>query len=105
MDNLFRTHLEKIITLINDEFEYLMPHFSLMDFKRRDFLIRKGEKVTYLFWVLSGIVKLEYEDETGKQHLIGFAMEDWWEVDFHAFFNQNSATIAPKLLKILKSFV
>ena len=40
MEKLFKAHIDKIITLTDNEFEYVMSHFSLMDFKNRDFLIR-----------------------------------------------------------------
>lgn len=99
MEKLFRAHLEKIITLTDEEFEYIKSHFSVMNFKRRDFLIRKGEKVTYVFWVISGLLKLNYVDDADKNHVVAFAMEDWWEGDYYAFFNQSSATMSLQALE------
>ncbi|MBX9886897.1 MAG: Crp/Fnr family transcriptional regulator [Flavobacteriaceae bacterium] len=93
MEKLFKAHIDKIIALTDDEFAYVMSHFSLMDFKKRDFLIRKGEAVKYTFWVVSGLLKLDYEDAAGKQHVVAFAMEDWWEGDYYAFYNQSPATM------------
>ncbi|CAN1573104.1 Crp cAMP-binding proteins - catabolite gene activator and regulatory subunit of cAMP-dependent protein kinases [Flavobacteriaceae bacterium] len=99
MKQLFRSHLEKIVTLTDDEFEYVMSHFSLMNFKKRDFLITEGKEVKNVFWVVSGLLKLDYEDDLGKQHVIAFAMEDWWEADFFAFFNQSKATMSLQALE------
>ncbi len=99
MENLFRAHIEKVIALTDDEFKHVMSHFSLMNFKRRDFLIREGARVHYAFWVVSGLLKLDYADATGKQHVVAFAMEDWWEGDYYAFFNQRPATMSLQALE------
>ena len=99
MEKLFKAHIDKIIALTDDEFAYVMSHFSLMDFKKRDFLIRKGEAVKYTFWVVSGLLKLDYEDAAGKQHVVAFAMEDWWERDYYAFYNQSLATMSLQALE------
>lgn len=76
-----------------------MSHFSIMNFKRRDFLIRKDEKAIYVFWVISGLLKLDYLDDLGKQHMVAFAMEDWWEGDYYALFNQSLATMSLQALE------
>lgn len=99
MEKLLRAHIEKIIKLTDEEFDYVMPHFSLQNFKKRDFLIKEGEKVKYIFWVLSGLLKLDFEDEIGKTHVVAFAMEDWWESDYHAFFNHSLATMSLQALE------
>jgi CRP-like cAMP-binding protein len=94
MEELFRCHIEKIIALTDDEFKHVISHFSLIDFKKRDFLIREGGRVKYAFWVVSGLLKLDYADASGKRHVVAFAMEDWWEGDYSAFFNQSPATMS-----------
>lgn len=99
MEELFKAHIEKIISLTDDDFKYILSHFSLQDFKKRDFLIRKGEPVRYTFWVVSGLLKLEYEDADGKQHVVAFAMEDWWEADYYAFYNKSLATMSLQALE------
>jgi CRP-like cAMP-binding protein len=99
MKQLFKSHIEKIVTLTDDEFAYVMSHFSLMKFKKRDFLISKGQEVKYVFWVVSGLLKLAPEDDLGKQHVVAFAMEDWWEGDFYAFFNRSTATMSLQALE------
>ncbi len=99
MDKLFKAHIDKIISLTDDEFEYVMSHFTIKHFKKRNFLIKKGEAVKYTFWVVSGLLKLGYEDAAGKQHVVAFAMEDWWEADYYAFYNQSPATMSLQALE------
>jgi len=99
MEELFRNHIEKIIKLTDNEFENIMSHFSVINFKKRDFLTRQGEEVKHVYWVISGLLKLDHFDGTGKQNVVAFAMEDWWEGDYYAFFNQSSATMSLQALE------
>lgn len=43
---------------------------------------------------MSGLLKLTYTDDSGKVHILSFAMEEWWESDFQAYFNQSKARMS-----------
>jgi CRP-like cAMP-binding protein len=85
MEDILRQHIEKIVTLTDQEFSYIFSHFSAKKYKRREFIFRQGDNVMYLYFVVSGLLMLAYDDDSGKQHVVSFAMEDWWETDFNAF--------------------
>lgn len=89
-----REHIEKIVPLSDDEFAFVCNHFSIKKFKKHQFLIQEGDAVKYHYFVVSGLLKLVYTDETGKQHIVSFAMEDWWESDFYAYYTQTAATLS-----------
>lgn len=93
MSSQLREHIEKIVSLTDDEFEYVLSHFVIKKYKKHQFLIQEGEPVNYDFFVVSGLVKSSHTDEAGKQHIMQFAMEDWWISDYQAYFNQVSATL------------
>ncbi|MFC4144194.1 Crp/Fnr family transcriptional regulator [Pedobacter mendelii] len=40
-----------------------------------------------------------YIDDAGKEHIVSFAMEDWWESDFPAYFNNIKATLSLQCLE------
>jgi CRP-like cAMP-binding protein len=94
MQEKLREHIEKIIPLNDDEFAFVLSHFSVKKFKKHQFLIQEGEAVKYNYFVVSGLLKLVYTDDTGKQHIVSFDMEDWWESDFHAYYTQTEATMS-----------
>lgn len=89
-----REHIQKIVSLTDEEFKFVALHFTPKKFKKNEFLIQKGESVPYVFFVISGLLKLVYDDESGKQHIVSFAMEDWWESDFQAFHTKSKATFS-----------
>jgi CRP-like cAMP-binding protein len=94
MPDTLRKHIEKIVPLTDDEYEFVAAHFTSKKFKKHQFLIQAGEAVKYHYFVISGLLKLVYTEETGKQHIVSFAMEDWWESDFYAYYTQTAATMS-----------
>ncbi|AYY86464.1 Crp/Fnr family transcriptional regulator [Chryseobacterium indologenes] len=89
-----RAHIEKIVPLDDQEFELMTAFFTYKKFKKHQFLTQEGEPVTYNYFVVKGLLKLVYTDDTGKEHIVAFAMEDWWETDFPAFYQQTKATMS-----------
>ncbi len=98
-DIILRKHIEKIVPLTDEEFAFVLSHFTSKKFKKNQFLIREGEPVTFSYFVVSGLLKLVYTDDSGKQHVVSFAMEDWWESDFQAYLTRQKATMALKCVE------
>ncbi|WP_299223672.1 Crp/Fnr family transcriptional regulator [uncultured Aquimarina sp.] len=94
MKEKLKEHIEKLIPLTDDEFLFVLSHFSFEKYKKNDFLIQQGESVKHCYFVVSGLLKLVYDDKDGKQHIVSFAMEDWWESDFSAYFTQTKAKMS-----------
>jgi CRP-like cAMP-binding protein len=99
MPDKLRAHIEKIVPLDDDEFALISSHFTLKKFKKHQFLIQEGDLVQYHYFVLSGLLKLVFTDGMDKQHIISFAMEDWWESDFNAFYTGTKATMSLECLE------
>ncbi len=94
MHEKLRQHIEKVVPLTDDEFAFVSTHFTTKRFKKHQFIIQEGDVVKYHYFVISGLLKLVYTDNTGKPHIVSFAMEDWWESDFYAYYTQTEATMS-----------
>ena len=92
MQEVLRAHLEQIIPLTDEEFTFIASHFILKKYKKHQFLIQEGMLVKYVYFVVSGLLKLVHTDDTGKQQIISFAMEDWWISDLYSFLTGTPAT-------------
>jgi len=90
MDRL-RQHIEAITPLSDEEFEYIKPFFTLKKVRKNQFLIHEEDEVKHEYLVLSGIFKVFYVDEQGKEYIMQFATENWWMSDYPAFFTQQKA--------------
>lgn len=90
MDKL-RQHIEEITSLTDEEFDHVKTFFSLRKVRKNQYLISEGDEVKYEYLVLSGIFKVFYVDEQGKEYIVQFARENWWMSDYYAFFKQKNA--------------
>ncbi|MCU0239036.1 MAG: Crp/Fnr family transcriptional regulator [Pyrinomonadaceae bacterium] len=86
-------HFAEIISLTDEEFDYVFSHFKTKKLKKHQFLVQAGDIVPNEFFVVKGLIKAYQIDESGKEHIIKFAMENWWITDYQAFFNQSRATL------------
>lgn len=93
MSQLLRQQIEKITPLTDDEFNYILSHFTPKKYKKHQFLIQEGEDVPNDFFVLDGCLKAYHISQDGKEHILQFALSDWLICDFNAYFNQTKAKL------------
>lgn len=92
--DILTDHIEKIIPLSSEDKEFIIRHFQLKRFKKHQYIVNEGERAKYHYFIISGLTKLVYLDQNGKEHIVSFAMEDWWESDFFAFYTKTLATLS-----------
>ncbi len=88
-----RRHFEKITPLTDQEFEYILSHFTTKKLKKHQFLIQEDDNVPNDYFVVKGLLKAYHIDKEGKEYIMQFAMEDWWVTDYQAYFSQSKATL------------
>lgn len=93
MSKLLRQQIEKITPLTHTEFEYILSHFIPKKLRKHQYVVQAGELVSYDYFVLKGCLKAYHIDKEGKEHILQFAMEDWWISDYQAYFKGTNATI------------
>jgi CRP-like cAMP-binding protein len=93
MEHLLRQQIEKIVKLTDEEFAFVLTHFMPRDFKKHQYVVQAGNTAPNDYFVLKGLLKSSYLDESGKVHILQFAMEDWWISDPQAYHNKTLATL------------
>ena len=89
-----RQHIEEIISLTDDEFDFVLSHFEQVKRRKHQYLIQEEEIVRKEYWVVKGCLKSFFVDDTGKEHILQFAMENWWITDYESFVNQTKSKTA-----------
>jgi CRP-like cAMP-binding protein len=93
MSIALRKHFEKITPLTDQEFEYILSHFTTKKLKKNQFLLQQDDNVINDYFVIKGLLKAYFVNDDGKEHIMQFAMEDWWITDYQAYFSQSKATL------------
>lgn len=93
MSEILRQQIEKITPLTDKEFDYILSHFTTKKIKKHQFLIQESDLVQNDYFVIKGLLRAYYINEEGKEHIMQFAMEDWWITDYQAYFNETKASL------------
>jgi CRP-like cAMP-binding protein len=89
-ENIIR-NISNIIQLTKDEIEWFTSILEPKSFGKRDLVLRSGNICQYESYVIKGCLKIFYTDNNGTEHVVKFAIEDWWAFDLHSFVTQTPA--------------
>ena len=93
MTHPLRQHIEKIVSLTDKEFEFILSHFKHIKKRKHQYILQEGEVASKEYWVIKGCLKSYFFDDTGKEHILQFGMEGWWITDYESFVNQSKSKL------------
>jgi CRP/FNR family transcriptional regulator, anaerobic regulatory protein len=89
---ILRKNINKRISITDSEFEICIKFFEPRRIKKRQFLLHEGEVAKYLTFVNSGCLRSYTIDHLGNEHIIQFAVSDWWIADVSSSLSGLPAT-------------
>jgi CRP-like cAMP-binding protein len=90
---ILKAHIAKLVSLTDEQFNYVFSHFKQQFFKKGQSIITAGDKVACEYFVLEGCLKSFYINDDLKMFILQFAMPTWWASDFDALYSHTKATI------------
>lgn len=99
MSSILRAHIEQIVPLTNDEFDFVLQHFTAKKFKKHQLIIQEGDLVKNDYFLLSGLMHSSHTSAEGKEYILQFAMQGWWITDPQAYHHQTPATLSVSCLE------
>ncbi|MBO3697741.1 Crp/Fnr family transcriptional regulator [Roseivirga sp. E12] len=91
MAHPLRKHIEELIDLTDEEFEFILSHFGQTKKRKHQYIVQEGEITTKEYWVLKGCLKSYFVDNQGKEHILQFATENWWITDYESFTKRTAS--------------
>jgi CRP-like cAMP-binding protein len=92
MFDLLHKHIQKRIRLNPKELNLCNQFFSQKRIKKRQSLLQEGEVCRHLAFVNSGCLREYTVDQKGEEHVIQFAIKDWWISDLNSFLGGSGST-------------
>ncbi len=80
-------HLNRTVTLSEAEAEKMLQLAKVTRLKKKEFLFMEGEVAKYVGFVNKGCLRYFRMDEKGEEHIIYFAIEEWWIGDLSSFYS------------------
>ncbi|WP_262151427.1 Crp/Fnr family transcriptional regulator [Chryseobacterium foetidum] len=84
----FKIHLDKFITLSEEDFSSVMSFFKSIEVKKKQDLMTGGETCRSIYFVASGCLRKFFINSKGVEQTTEFAIENWWITDTFAFERQ-----------------
>ncbi len=87
MYEVFKTYLDNKISLTEDQHEWIRSHTVLKKLRKKQYLLQEGNHWNNKAFVTKGLLRTYSVDERGFEHVISFAMENWWAGDREALLS------------------
>ena len=87
MFDLLKKHINSRVPLTDEEFDFCTKYFVPKRLKKNQFLLNEGDVCRYIGFVNSGCLREYKIDNKGTEHILQFAIEDWWVSDLNSFLS------------------
>ncbi len=91
MFDALRSHINRKVQLSESEFALATTFFIPKKLRKKQYLLQAGDVCKYLAFVSKGCLRSYSVDEKGEEHIVQFAIEDWWITDFKSFLTNEPA--------------
>jgi CRP-like cAMP-binding protein len=94
---MFERILESVgrrIDLDVAEKEYFASLLQVQPVRKRQFVLQEGAVCRNEYFVNKGCLRSYVIDAKGVEHVLQFAIEDWWIGDMHSFISQQPSRMA-----------
>ncbi|GJM29399.1 MAG: cAMP-binding protein [Cyclobacteriaceae bacterium] len=84
-------YIKQYIDLTPDEINILSGLVKYRKYLKGQFVVQQGDICRYENFVVKGCLKTFHVDQEGQQHIVMFAIENWWAADLGSFITQSPA--------------
>jgi CRP-like cAMP-binding protein len=86
-------YLTQFINLTKEEEEHLKSFLRHRKLRKRQYLLQAGDPCLYETFVIKGCLRSYSVDNDGTEHILQFAIENWWIGDLYSFLSGTPASL------------
>jgi CRP-like cAMP-binding protein len=86
-------YVSKFVLLTDEEAVRLKKYLKHKTIRKRQFLLRAGDVSIFETFVVKGCLRAYSVDADGAEHVVQFAIENWWIGDLYSFLTETPATL------------
>lgn len=85
------SYINQFISLTKEEEEILLTKISFRKYLKGQYMSQQGDICKISAFVVSGCTKMFYLDDNGNEHIVMFAIKNWWTGDLGSYISQTPA--------------
>jgi CRP-like cAMP-binding protein len=87
------------IQLTPAEVDYFHSLLRIKKIKKKQYIVQPEFVCKYRSYVVQGAMRAYLVDNSGQEHTIAFAIDDWWISDYNSYIFQQPATLFVEALE------
>ncbi len=91
MHQLILANISRHIQLTPEETRYFTSILKPRTLRRKQYLLQEGDIFRFECFVNKGCLRTYSVDDKGQEHVVQFAMEDWWSGELYSFLSGQPA--------------
>lgn len=84
-------YINRYISLTKEEEEFFLSKLTYRKYLKGQYILQQGDVCDKSNYIISGCTKTFIVDDKGQEHIVMFAIEDWWVSDMGSFITQTPA--------------
>lgn len=104
MYDLILKNISRFIELTDEEKIFFTSLLIVKKLRKKQYLLQEGDISRYECFVNKGCLRNYSIDEKGQEHIVQFAIEDWWTGDMYSFLTQTPARLTIDALEDTELF-
>lgn len=93
MTELLKLNIARHIDLSASETEAFCTLFQPKQISKKHFLLRAGDVCKFEGFVIKGLFRVYHIDNKGVEHILNFAIENWWITDIDSFTTEQPSRL------------
>lgn len=98
-------HLNKTVVLPEAEALRMYQAAKVVKLKKKEHLFMEGQVAKYVGFVNKGCLRYYRLDEKAEEHIVYFAIEEWWIGDLSSFYSGQPSTFNLQALEPCEMFL
>lgn len=87
-------YFEKLISLSDVEKQLVTELFKSRLYRKKQYILQENEICNKGSFVINGCLRMYKVDDNGNIHIIQFASENWWIMDFGSFHSRTPSNLS-----------
>ncbi len=93
MTSKISEYLKKLVQVTEEESAIFSASFKEVKVKKRQFIIQPNFTTKHRNYIVKGAFRAYVVSNSGQEHTINIAIDDWWITDYNSYIFQQPATL------------
>ena len=87
----FIKYLQRYVSIRSEEESKIISNLTTRSYLKGQYILQAGDICRHQSHIIKGKARTFYLDKSGTEHVLMFAIENWWVADLDSFSNQMPA--------------